>query len=302
MVRDAEVRFSEVPNEDGCSTLFWDGMRPSLTFHFVRGIELAAWEWPGDGPAILFAHATGFHGRVWDEVIRRAPGRRAIAVDLRGHGRSGKPGPPYCWTDFGRDLAALAEEMGLDGATGVGHSMGGHAVTLCATLRPETFSRLLLVDPVIFPPEVYADPRRTDAAYIARRRNEWASPEEMIERFRARPPFSAWRPETLRDYCEYALLRDGKGWLLACPPAIEASIYTASKAPEANLDPLLGRIEAPVTVVRGGIAWRREVFDLAASPTDPLLASRFPRGKDVLLEGRSHYIPMETPELVAEML
>jgi pimeloyl-ACP methyl ester carboxylesterase len=54
--------------------------------------------------------------------------------------------------------------------------------------------------------------------------------------------------------------------------------------------------------VRGGIPWNVERFDLSASPTTPDLASRFPHARDVLLEGRSHYIPMESPDLVAEEL
>lgn len=276
-------------------------MRPTLTMHGVRGVDLAVWEWPGEETPVLYVHATGFHARVWDEVIRRVPGRRAIAVDLRGHGRSSKPAPPYCWREFGLDLAELAERLRLRSAVGVGHSMGGHSVTLAAALRPETFSRLLLIDPVIFAPNVYGSPGG-DPGYIAKRRNDWASPEEMIERFRERPPFAAWRPEVLRDYCTFGLLAAGDRWALACPPAVEASIYAASSAPESDIGNELARVETPVTVVRGGIPWNRERFDLAASPTDPALAARFRQGRDICLDGRSHYIPMETPELVAEMI
>lgn len=268
----------------------------------LSGVELAVWEWPGAGPEILFVHATGFHGRIWDQVIRHLPGRRALAVDLRGHGRSGKPAAPYCWSTFGRDLAELAERLELRGVVGAAHSMGGHAIALCAMLRPETFDRLLLVDPVIFAPEIYGRTPREDARFIERRRNEWGSPEEMFERFRAREPFASWHPEVLRDYCAYALLPEGDRWALACPPSVEASIYRNSNAAEANLHPLLGEVAASVTVVRGGIPWNDEKFDLAASPTDPLLASRFRNGREVLLEGRSHYIPMETPEWVAAVV
>jgi hypothetical protein len=53
-----------------------------------------------------------------------------------------------------------------------------------------------------------------------------------------------------------------------------------------------------VTILRGGHPWNREQFDLASSPTAPDLASKFRNGRDVFLEGRSHYIPMEAPDLV----
>ena len=39
-----------------------------------------------------------------------------------------------------------------------------------------------------------------------------------------------------------------------------------------------------------------------SSPTAADLATKFPNGRDVLLEGRSHYIPMESPELVVELI
>jgi lipase len=263
------------------------------------GLRLAVWEWPGEGPPLVFVHATGFHARCWDQVVRALPGRRAIAIDLRGHGRSDKAEPPYRWPSFASDVAAVAERLGLTGAIGIGHSMGGHSLTLAASLQPAAFSALLLVDPTIFPPEYYGRTSPHDASFILKRRNAWKSPDEMFERFRSRPPFAQWRPEVLRDYCEFGLLPEGGEYVLACPPAVEASIYAASNAPDANLYARIPTIAQPVAVMRAGRAWSATTFDLAASPTAPDLAAKFPHGRDVLLAGRDHYIPMESPELVA---
>ncbi len=273
---------------------------PSLEFVTVDGLRLAVWQWPGQGPPLLFVHATGFHARCWDQVIRAFPGRRVVAVDLRGHGRSDKPEPPYHWRWFSRDVAGVAQQLNLRDAIGIGHSMGGHSVVEAAAMAPGAFSRLLLVDPTIFEAAYYSMPARHDASFIQRRRNQWKSWEEMFERFRNRPPFAQWRSEVLRDYCEFGLLPNGDEYILACPPQVEASIYAASNAPEANLYSLIPQIQAPVTVMRADRLWNLESFDLMASPTAPGLAAHFPRGRDVLLEGRNHYIPMETPEVVAQ--
>jgi pimeloyl-ACP methyl ester carboxylesterase len=250
----------------------------------------------------VFVHATGFHGRCWDEVIRRLPGRRAIAIELRGHGRSAKPAPPYRWRDFGDDVAEIARQSDWRGAVGVGHSMGGHSIAVAAAMRPEAFASLLLIDPVIYPQEYYGMARFGDPSFIRKRRNEWKSPQEMFERFRPRPPFAQWREEVLRDYCEWGLLPDGDRFVLACPPDVEASIYAASNAEDANPYPLLPRIEQPVTILRAGVPWDLEKFDLSSSPTAPDVARSFRRARDLRLEGRSHYIPMESPELVAAEL
>jgi pimeloyl-ACP methyl ester carboxylesterase len=272
---------------------------PSLDYLTVDGLRIAVWQWPGENPPLLFAHATGFHARCWDQVIREFPGRRAVAIDLRGHGRSDKPEPPYHWRWFARDVAAVAEQLDLSGAIGIGHSMGGHSIVEAAAMRPAAFSSLLLVDPTIFEAVYYGMPTRHDASFIGRRRNQWKSWEEMFERFRNRPPFAQWRTEVLRDYCEFGVLPRGEEYVLACPPQVEASIYAASNEPEANLYALIPGIRQPVTVIRGGHPWSLDSFDLTASPTALGLAAQFPHGRDVLLEGRSHYIPMETPEIVA---
>jgi pimeloyl-ACP methyl ester carboxylesterase len=274
-------------------------IEPTLRTISIRGVALALWEWPGDGPPLIFAHATGFHARCWDQVIRRLPGRHAYAMDLRGHGRSAKPEPPYPWRAFGRDIAELAELLDISGAIGVGHSMGGHSIVSSALQRPKTYSSLFLIDPTIFAPEVYGR-KPLDSSFISRRRRYWNSPSEMFENFKARPPFAQWNPDVLRDYCEFGLLPSGTEFELACPPLVEASIYPLSSAVESNLHAELPNLTQDVVVVRGGIPWRIDRFDLNSSPTDPLLASRLRHATDILREGRSHYIPMETPDWVAE--
>jgi lipase len=271
---------------------------PNLRTITVERVDIALWEWPGADPPLFFAHATGFHGRCWDQVIRHFPGRRSIAIDFRGHGRSARPEPPYEWDAFAEDLARVANELQLNGAIGIGHSMGGHSVAAAAALRPETFSALLLVDPTIFPRGYYGQPNAR-ADFIRRRRNTWGSPEEMFESFRARRPFSAWQPEVLCDYCRFGLLPEGGEYVLACPPEVEASIYEHSNAPRANLYPVIPRIEQPVTVVRADFPWTPGALNLGASPTAPDLASYFRHGTDRFLAGRDHYIPMQSPEVVA---
>jgi pimeloyl-ACP methyl ester carboxylesterase len=271
----------------------------------VNGIDLALFDWPGAGPPILFAHATGFHARCWDQVIARLPGRHCVAVDLRGHGRGAKPPPPYHWPDTGADVAAAVSLLDLRGIVAVGHSGGGYAVTLAAGLTPDRFARLLLVDPSILSRERYGPPppERAGAHFALKRRNRWASAEEMIERFADRHPYNLWQPAVLRDYCVYGLLpaADGDGFVLACPPEVEAAVYAGA----ATHDPyeVIHRLDLPVRVLRArqrDAAAPAGVVDMSFSPTAPDLAAHFPRGEDVLIPDRSHFIPMEDPDLVAK--
>ena len=263
------------------------------SFSFVG--ELGVWEFAGPGPTAILAHATGFHARCWDRIVARLPRHwRIIALDFRGHGRSHRAVKrPTRWKQFGEDLAAVAEALDIQGAIGVGHSMGGHATVLAAALRPETYSSLLLLDPVILPLEYYGTTFMTEH-YARKRRNQWSSWEEMFERHQCRPPFDAWDRNVLRDYCRYSL----DGTSLACDPDFEASIYEACSDPESNLHAELATIACPVLVMRSKYDIGEGEFDMNWSPCDPKLAHRMPNARDQKVDC-SHYIPMEAPDLVA---
>ncbi len=267
----------------------------------MNGVEIAIWEWPGQGQPVLFCHATSFHARIWDQVIARLPGHRCFTFDARGHGRSSKPAPPYAWRDFGADVAAVAESLGLSGAVGVGHSMGGHAVTLGAALNLAAFSALLLFDPVIRAKDQYLGPWGK-TGFVAKRRNRWASPEEMFERFKERPPFDSWDRKRAAGLLP---IRTVAGWRGATssrarPKSKLRSTKTARRR-NRTFTPRSPRSRSPSTWF-GPDKFRDPANVMGSSPTTPDLAASFARGADTLLQEHSHFIPMESPELVAKMI
>ncbi len=273
----------------------------------ATGARIAYFEWGRAGdPVVLLIHATGFHARCWDQVVRALPANRhVIAVDVRGHGRSEKTGPITNWRDLGDDIAELVAHLGLTNITGAGHSMGGHCLVQIAIKHPEAFKRLVLIDPVLMAPEFYAQrfwPEGTEHP-VARRRNNFASWEVLYAAFKSRHPYSLWRPQVLEDYCRHGVLpaRDG-GAELACPPAIEASIYVNSTG--AELYDKTHTLDMPVTIMRAKErpAGPRERMDFSDSPTWPKLATMFKRARDVYLPHLTHFIPMQEPELVARFI
>lgn len=260
--------------------------------------RLAVWDWPGQEPTLFFAHASSFHARCWDTIIHQFPERRCLAFDARGHGRSSKPPAPYHWGVFCKDLLAVLDRFSASAVVGIGHSLGGHTIAAAAAMRPQAFRALVLVDPTIRGPEAYGR-AAPDGSFIRKRRVRWRSPNEMFESLLRRPPFTRWKRDVLHRYCEFGLLPEGDVFVLACPPDVEASIYENSREPETKLFDLLEPVTAPVIVLRAGYGGD---LPFSRSPTDPRLASRFPNGRDVLLQDRTHYIPMEAPEIVAEYI
>ncbi|MFM9863320.1 MAG: alpha/beta fold hydrolase [Micropepsaceae bacterium] len=281
---------------------------PVERFFQAATARIAYAEWGRGGqPVVFLIHATGFHGRCWDEAVRALPsGLNVVAVDLRGHGRSQKTGPITNWAEPARDIAEIVEHLNLDGAIGAGHSMGGHILVQIAAANPRAFRRLVLIDPVIMAPEMYSGapfwPPGTEHP-VARRRNSWASWQEMFDAFKNRNPYSLWVPKVLEDYCRYGVQpANGGGFELACPPAVEASIYMGSLG--TDIYDAVRKVTAPVTILRAKerAPGPRDQLDFSASPTWPKLSGVFANASDVHLPELTHFIPMQDPALVARYI
>ena len=267
--------------------------------------DICCFEWgkAGEGPSVLLLHATGFHARCWDKVVDAFPGgTHVVAVDQLGHGRSARP-EIRDWAMIAGATAEVLESFGTSFDIGVGHSMGGHCLVQVAAALPDAIRKLVLVDPVIMPREAYQQPSDFSATseMVGKRRNHWDGPDAMFDRFKDRHPYSLWDPAVLRDYCEYGLLPDGEGGFeLACPPKTEASVYATSL----TIDPwpLIENIGQPVKVLRAPQLAPGETFDFASSPTPPTLANRFAEGSDVYLADLTHFMPMQDPGRIAELI
>jgi pimeloyl-ACP methyl ester carboxylesterase len=114
----------------------------NLAYDDVRG---------GDAGVVVLAH--GFASSA-EEMWRRLgwlaafqrKGWRAIAFDMRGHGRSDKPhdAVAYARADMADDILALMDHLDLPRADLMGYSMGTGVALGAALARPRRFGNLIL--------------------------------------------------------------------------------------------------------------------------------------------------------------
>lgn len=272
----------------------------------VNGATLAYFEYGeprADAPTLLFVHATGFHGRVWDYHIARFPNHHCIAFEQRGHGRSESLAVDN-WLTYGDDQIQLLATLGLQRVIGISHSMGSFGM-ICAAASSDAFVGLLLLDPTVFSPEAYTDdPFELPSGELhpaSKRRNSFSSPQEMIDRLQGKGAFGLYHPDILRDYCVHGLTQTDAGdFRLLCDPAVEAQVYMTSRgAPE-----ILERaeeVQVPVVIVRAKSPVG-DGHDFSSSPTWPGLVDRFPNAIEHFWADCSHFIPMERPDAVVELL
>ena len=122
------------------------------------GVELEVHDLGGDGPPLLLAHATGFHGRVWEPLAAHLTGFHRWSIDMRAHGDSDAPEDrPLEWYGFADDVLSVIDALGLEKPFGVGHSKGAASLLLAEQARPGTFSALYLYEPVVVPEDFVTD-------------------------------------------------------------------------------------------------------------------------------------------------
>lgn len=126
----------------------------------AAGIPFSALAWgePSARPLLLIHGVTSSAANWWRlGPAFAATGRRVVAVDLPGHGRTGHWAGHHRFRDNARDVAAFARAAGLvrDGLQVIGHSWGAltAAALPVAGLRPAT---LVLLDPPFVSLEVIA--------------------------------------------------------------------------------------------------------------------------------------------------
>jgi pimeloyl-ACP methyl ester carboxylesterase len=109
----------------------------------VRALE----DGSGDGVPVLFIHSFAGSSAQWSPQLKHASQtRRAVAIDLHGHGRSdASTGAPYDVGSFADDIAAAAEGLDLERFVLVGHSLGGAAAISYAADYPQRVAGLVLV-------------------------------------------------------------------------------------------------------------------------------------------------------------
>lgn len=93
----------------------------------------------------MFAGSLGTSMALWDGVVARLPTIRAIRFDLRGHGASDAPPPPYRMGRLVADAEAVMDAAGARDATLVGLSIGGMIAQGLAAKRPDRVRALALL-------------------------------------------------------------------------------------------------------------------------------------------------------------
>lgn len=106
----------------------------------------------GAGAPVVFLHGNPTSSHAWRNVLPRLdPGVHALAPDLIGMGRSGKPDIPYRFADHARFLDGWFDALGLDEVVLVGHDWGGALALDRAARHPDRVRGIALMETIVRP-------------------------------------------------------------------------------------------------------------------------------------------------------
>ena len=109
----------------------------------------------GQGEPILLIHGWAADAEMWASAIQDlSRNYRVIALDCRGHGKSGKPTDPSQYgMEMVNDIVRLMDHLGIAKAHVLGYSMGGSITIKMLTVYPQRFLTAVIGGSQGFRPE-----------------------------------------------------------------------------------------------------------------------------------------------------
>jgi pimeloyl-ACP methyl ester carboxylesterase len=138
------------------SSSWVDTAMPGVTHRMIEtnGVRIHVAE-QGEGPLVILCHGFPECWYSWRHqlpVLAKA-GFRAMALDLRGYGRSDRPGDveKYTVLHYVGDVVGLLDAVGVKQAVIAGHDIGAAVAWQAALLRPDRFRGVIALGPPFRP-------------------------------------------------------------------------------------------------------------------------------------------------------
>ncbi len=235
----------------------------------------------GEGEPIFLIHGIGASRASFAGLVPHLKNEfRVISYDLRGHGVSPTPKPPYSLDDLVEDLEALRKELGIEKAHFAGHSLGGMIGPAYALKYPQHVLTLGLYSTAAFRTE--DDSAKVKGVVAAMRAKGIPQVLETLKDRWFTPAFGQRRPDVIERRMQQVIDTD---------PNVFLSVFDIYA--ETEMAPWLHEVKHPSLVLTGE-------NDGGCNPRlNKLIAEALPHSELVILPVLRHAILLEASDQVA---
>lgn len=253
---------------------------------------------------IHFAHANGFPPKTYQSLIDNlTPGYRVIAMQLRPLWPDSDYRNFSNWETAGDDLIHFLDQQGLKNVIGMGHSFGGIATVIAAHKRPDLFSKLVLIEPVVLPDWVYLMTKFLPKILLRKtnpivkstlvRTDKWESREVAFNHFRPKKLFADVGDKELLDYVNAGTKTENDGMVsLSYSKEWEAQVYMTFSNPWGYIT----NLQTPYVALRGETS--------TTIRDETWLKWQGLKGSNTLIQfdNCGHLLPIEKPGIIAQAI
>jgi pimeloyl-ACP methyl ester carboxylesterase len=262
-----------------------------------------------NGPVLVFLHANGYPPECYRPLLELlARDYRVSAMLQRPLWEGSNPDELVDWRPLTGDLLRFLDARFTEPVIGVGHSMGGIALLRAALNEPRKFSAIVLVDPVLFPPNFIRFWRLVRTLGLGyrfhplvqaarRRRRQFNDLERLFNGYRRKSVFKYMDEQALRAYVQgIACQAEEGGYRLCYSVEWETRIYVTGLSPDLELWRGFPRMATPSLIIRGA---HTDTFQAA---TARLVKRIQPKIRLETVEEASHLVPLERPAQVHALI
>jgi pimeloyl-ACP methyl ester carboxylesterase len=213
----------------------------------------------GSGPPVVLLHGGLGHSGNWGYQVPAlvGSGYRAVLIDSRGHGRSTRDTRPFSYELMASDVLAVMDALHLEKASLVGWSDGACTALVLATKAPARIAGVFFFG-------CNMDPTG-------------------VKPFEATPALNRCFARHAKDYAELSATPD------RFKDFVDAVTRMQQTQPNYSADDLAG-ISVPVVIVHS------EHDEFVKREHAEYLARSIPNAELIVLNGVSHFAPLQRPE------
>ncbi len=255
----------------------------------VAGCSIHRMAWGArDQPGLVLIHGGAGHAHWWSFLAPLFPQYRVVALDLSGHGDSGRRSR-YSIDHWTQEVLAAADGVGMEGPPVlIGHSMGGFVATATAAQAGGELAGMIILDSPIVAADPEVEAARLGQAFGAPK--IYPDIETAIARFRTIPPQAEYDPFILRHVAEHSLRPVEGGFSWKFDPELFRAV---SRSQAAEFLPK----------VRGRVALIRSEFGLVTPEVGAIMYEGLGRVAPVIeIPLAGHHMMLDQPLLLVTAL